>query len=209
MDILEYFNTKYQKQHQEYKEILEYITIQCSQYNDEKLTKVITNCFRLIVDFEESDGSLSNSVALYVLLKYFGYNPELCYGLCITSKGYEVYHAWIELDSKVLDLSVYGLSRWCPYDIEEPTNPVVFEKYEDTKMKYGKWVFDEDWEECEISKTVKKGSFLKYFNDAPHVSLPKGEGMWLLLFVLLDEEYSEKKKKEFENIVKKTNFPYL
>ncbi|CUQ07512.1 Uncharacterised protein [Anaerostipes hadrus] len=83
----------------------DYIQNQLKKF-DPRFTKCVVRCFDLIKQFQESDGCLSNSVALYICAKEYGYDPILCYGLC-EFDGKEFYHAWLEINDIVIDVSIY------------------------------------------------------------------------------------------------------
>ena len=181
--------------------------IACSAvYEDSRLTDALIRTFNKICDNREPDGCFSNSVALHVVLRSLGYNPTLCYGLCTSPKGQEFYHAWIELDGVVLDLSIYGNSHYSPFWNEDPLNPVIFESYDDTPVRYGNQVFDADWENCMISNAVKLGSIENYIAHAPYVKHPSGNGLWKLIFNILDEVYTQEKHSLLQQYVSNAKF---
>ena len=183
-----------------------YIADRSAEYNDSRLTAALVKAFDIIYNNQEPDGCMSNSVALHIILRSFGYDPKLCYGLCITPAGNEMYHAWLELDGKVLDLAIYGNSHFSRFWHEDPVGPVVFEKYTDTAVKYGDHIFDDDWDECMISKIVGMGSVSGYVSRAPHVNHPSGNGMWKVIFSILDETYTDARRQELERFVSKEAF---
>ena len=178
-----------------------YIVKQAECYHDTRLTNAITRAFDNIFNNEEPDGCLSKSIALHVILRYYGYDPKICYGLCVTPAGHEFYHAWLELDSTVLDLAIYGNSHFSSYWLEAPIGPVVFEDYNSTLVKYGDHKFDDDWESCMIAQVVRMGSVANYIANAPRVHHPSGNGMWKVIFSILDETYSTAKRNALEQFV--------
>ncbi len=164
--------------------------------NDPRLTQALVRAFDLICNNEEPDGCLSTSVALHVILRSFGYDPKLCYGLCAGPEGQHFYHAWIWLDGKVLDLAIYGNSHFSPFWHEAPLFPVVFEEYCNTAVRYGDHVFDSDWENCQIAQFVRLGSIGAYIAKAPRVKHPSGNGLWRVIFNILKEPYSRTRQEE-------------
>ena len=168
-----------------------YIANQCDVYNDIRLKDALIEAFELMYQNREPDGCLSNSIALYVILRSYGYSPVLAFGLCISPEGNEFYHAWLELDNRILDISIYGNSHFSGYWLDaNPTGPFVFENKNNIPVKYGNRVFDEDWPNCLISQAVSNMSIFDYIEGCPN------DGMWRLIFRIIDEEYSLTRVKE-------------
>ena len=178
-----------------------YITEQAAQCGDERISNALIRTFDMMYSNQDHNGCFSTSVALHVILRSFGYDPKLCYGLCVSPSGKGMYHAWLELDGKVLDLAIYGNSHFSPYWIDEPLGPVVFEDYNDTMMHYGNHEFDEDWNGSMISKAVEMGSIAKYITNAPPVNHPSGNGIWKMIFTILDETYTEDRQIDLQQFV--------
>ena len=178
-----------------------YITEQAAQCGDERISNALIRAFDMMYSNQDHNGCFSTSVALHVIRRSFGYDPKLCYGLCVSPSGKGMYHAWLELDGKVLDLAIYGNSHFSPYWIDEPLGPVVFEDYNDTMMHYGNHEFDEDWNGSMISKAVEMGSIAKYITNAPHVNHPSGNGIWKMIFTILDETYTEDRQIDLQQFV--------
>jgi hypothetical protein len=88
-----------------------YIVERASEYGDAKLTCVLVKIFDMICDNQEDDGCLSDSVALLVVIRSLGYDVKLCYGLCTSPGGLDFYHAWLEMDGRILDMAIYGNVR--------------------------------------------------------------------------------------------------
>ena len=57
--------------------------------------------------------------------------------------------------------------------------------------------FDDDWKECLIYQAVQMGSVEDYINNAPN------NGMWKLIFKILDETYSPDRYLELQQYVSK------
>lgn len=155
---------------------IHYIQNQVKNYNaDDKLSDLLIRGFNLIYNNEESDGCASNSVALYVCLKNMGFNPQIYYGLCGIKNEFEFYHMWIELDEKIIDLAIYGNAKFnffsdkLAHIIE---TPIVLETYDEAKICYDKFLFDDDWKHAAISNIEKK-SLKEYINNAPNNSMKK------------------------------------
>lgn len=182
-------------------ELKKTIRANAAAYGSRELTDILIRCFNRICTIEEPNGCLSNSIALLVALRHLGFMPQLCYGLCVTPGGYELYHAWIELDGKVLDLAIFGNSHFSPLWLDEGLAPVVFEDYEKTAVKYGKFVFDEDWQSSSIYSALNYGTLANYINKAPN------DGMWRLIFSLLDMVQTKERKAMLEAYVDGEGFP--
>ncbi len=172
---------------------IKYIVKQTALYNDKRLTDVLVNAFNLMYYNREPDGCLSTSTALHVILQSFGYAPKLCYGLCLCPNGHEIYHAWLELDEKIIDTSIYGNSRFSPLWMGYPLSAVILEPYSSTELQYRDHTFDKDWKNSLISMIVKMGSIKNYIINAPSVP-PTGNGMWNLIFAFLNEKYSKERQ---------------
>ena len=178
-----------------------YIAKQCDNYNDIRLKDAVLNAFELMYQNQEPDGCLSTSIALYVILRSYGYSPQLCYGLCSTPEGNEMYHAWLEVDCKILDLAIYGNSHFSHYWLDgEPVGPFVFEEYADVPMQYGNRVFDDDWENSLIFQAFKMGSMEDYIDGCP------GNGMWNLIFRIMGEVPSADRIEELRAYVNKGGY---
>lgn len=177
-----------------------YIAKQTEGYN-RKLTDVLTNAFDMMCKVGDHNGCLSTSVALHVILRSLGYDPKLCYGLCVTPEGQEIYHAWLELDGKVIDLAIYGNSHWSPFWHGRQLNAVVLEDYANTELRYNDHKFDKDWDGCMISMIVNIGSIREYIKAAPRVPHPSNNGMWSVIFAFLGETYSRSRHEELDRYI--------
>lgn len=155
---------------------IHYTQNQAKKYNvDDKLAGLLIRGFNLIYNSQEPDGCASNTVALYVCLKNMGYNPQIYYGLCTTESGFEFYHMWLELDDKIIDFAIYGNAKFSVLSGELAhiiTTPVVLETYDESKVHYGKFVFDDDWKDAGIS-AVENMTLKEYINSAPNNGMKK------------------------------------
>ena len=157
---------------------IHYIQNQLKGFNP-KFIDCVTRCFNLIEQHQEPDGCLSNSIALYICAKEYGYNPVLCYGLCELD-GIEFYHSWIEIDGIVIDLSIYGNVNYSPFAMWENNLEVPYiGTYQDSAVQYGKFKFDDDWSYSLIAQ-VEGWSFEKYMNGLPQ------NAMWKVVCKILD-----------------------
>lgn len=113
-------------------EALHYIQNQCDKHElPLKIKSCLQNAFNLLYDKKSGDDCLSTTAALYICFKMLGVQSRICYGLCKTDMGGEFYHAWLELDDKIIDLAIYGNLRFSPYAPEcSNSNPVVMEPYD-------------------------------------------------------------------------------
>lgn len=179
---------------------ISYIKSQLSSYNDEKLTNAVLNAFNMMFKYMEPDGCLSTSVELYVILKYLGYTPKLCYGLVFlpNSEGekHEIYHAWLELNNKVIDTAIYGNAKYSPYSFFDIEMPICNESYEDIRdiADYHPFEFDEDWNGALISKF--QGRKISEYCDAS----PNGF-LWDIICMLSDLPRTNENKKHFREVV--------
>lgn len=163
-------------------DVLHYIRKQVSQYsNDNNLYNILARCFQNVESNREPDGCLSNSVALYIGLKEYGYEPQLCYGLCYINDS-PFYHAWIELNNLVIDISIYGNINYNPYSPsrQEVAYPIILEAYNTCYAEYKKFCFDSDWKYAKISR-LENESLTGYINKAPN------QGMYKLIAKIMGE----------------------
>lgn len=155
---------------------IHYIQNQVKKYNfDDKLSDLLIRGFNLIYNNQEADGCASNTTALYVCLTNMGYNPQICYGLCIAGNGFCFYHMWLELDEKIIDLAIYGNARF-NFLSDELADiikiPIVLEAYDEANIRYRKFVFDDDWKYAGIS-AIENMSLKEYINNAPNNGMKK------------------------------------
>lgn len=151
---------------------------------DDRFVDATIRAFSMIVRDREPDGCLSTTAALCVVAKKFGYEAEICYGLC-KFKEQAFYHAWLEINGTIIDLAIYGnvnynpLSLW-PNKIDKP----YIGPYENSIVGYGKYKIDEDWPLCPMSIIVDRP--LTWYMDG----LPD-QTMWELVCLYLDVEPTE------------------
>ena len=74
---------------------------------------VVERAFNKMNEIKDHNGCLTTSVALCTALEYLGYSPKLCIGK-FWSSDYDFYHAWTELDGKVIDIAIYGNTSFLP-----------------------------------------------------------------------------------------------
>jgi hypothetical protein len=164
-------------------EAIRYIRQQLQGF-DPKFAECAVRAFKLICKYKESDGCLSNTVALYICAKEMGYDPQICYGLCVCN-GCEFYHAWLELDGVVIDLSIFGLLNWNPFNFTNRVYlPYIGSDHEfninGNRIVLQKYVFDQDWKYAQIS-VIEKGTLDRYMDHGPY------NGMWVLTATILGE----------------------
>lgn len=141
--------------------------------------KVVVRAFNKMNDVKEPDGCLSISVSLCIALEYLGYSPELCIGK-FWVKGHDYYHAWTELDKRVIDVAIYGNTSFSPYWRDGIVAPQINRYYLETDIKYDPFVFDEDFKDALISKMMGK-TFYYYCDNAP-----KRNAIWNMIMYYLD-----------------------
>lgn len=144
----------------------------------------VVRAFKLICKYKESDGSLSNTVALYICAKEHGYKPQICYGLCVCN-GSEFYHAWLEVDGVIIDLSIFGLLNWNPFNFTNRVYlPYIGVDHEfdlnGNQIILQKYVFDKNWRYSQISD-IEKGTLERHMDGGPY------NGMWVLTATILGE----------------------
>ena len=145
--------------------------------------KVVVRAFNRMYDAQEPNGCLLISVSLCIALEHLEYAPKLCIGKFWT-EGHDFYHAWTELDGKVVDVAIYGNSHFFPLWSYEGINPQVNKGYADTDVKYEPFVFDEDFKDALIAEMMGK-SFYSYCDNAP-----KRNMVWNLIMYYLDSSSS-------------------
>lgn len=161
--------------------VIHYIQNQLKGFNP-KFVDCVVRCFNTVDQIHEPDGCLSNSVALFICAKEYGYNPVLCYGLCELA-GNKFYHVWLEINGIIIDISIYGNVNFNPYFIWNITlDKPYIGSYEDSIVRYGKFEFDEDWSDSMISK-AEGWSFEKYMNRCPY------DAMWKRVCKFLDKSF--------------------
>lgn len=139
----------------------------------------VIRCFNLIEKTKEPDGCLSNTTALYICAKSYGYSPTICYGLCRID-GHDFYHAWLEINNLVIDLSIYGNVNYSPYLVlgYKIDTPFIGD-YNNTSISYGRFKFDQDWSKSAIGQMDGK-TLIQYMDGSPQY------GMWKLVCKLMD-----------------------
>ena len=150
----------------------------------EDAKNVVVRAFNKMNETKEPDGCLSTSVTICIAMEYLGYSPNLCIGKFVLN-GHDFYHAWTELDGKVIDVAIFGNSSFSPYWRDEVIIPQVNRKYLETDVKYEPFVFDEDFKDAQISKMMGQ-SFYFYCDNAP-----KRNAIWNLILYYLDTTTSD------------------
>jgi hypothetical protein len=182
-DILEYIKKFDEKYKMKNYTVIHYIQNQLKGFN-RKFIDCVIRCFNLIEKYQEPNGCLSDSVALFICAKEYGYMPKLCYGLCSVD-GIEFYHAWLEIDTTIIDLAIYGNINYRVSPLiqkQKLDTPYIgtYENSNERNIHYGRFQFDEDWSLALIAQ--KEGlSFIDYMNGLPN------NAMWKLVCILLDK----------------------
>ncbi len=121
-----------------------YVRNECSVFLNDKATSGIEKCFDFLYQNEEPQGCLYSSIINFAILSYNGYSPKLCYGLC-KNDGNEFYHAWIELNGKILDIAIYGNTNFNPWNLGAKLDfPIIFKDFNE-HIVYNNQKFDSDW----------------------------------------------------------------
>lgn len=159
-------------------EMIKYIRQQMQNYDD-RFTNAVIKLFNKMVDTKEPNGCLSNSAMLLACARYCGYNAKLCYGLCDNGK-HEIYHAWLEIEDRIFDIGIYGNSHFSPLYLDEPLErPVINCRYNDAPINYGRFVFDKDWKDADLSRAENLTMEQYFDNSERHI-------LWQLVCSLLD-----------------------
>lgn len=162
-----------------------------------KFIDCVVRYFNLIEQNQEPDGCLSDSIALFVCAKEYGYEPILCYGLCKID-GREFYHAWLEIDGTIIDIAIYGNVNygWFPILGCEIDTPYIGSyQNSDSIVQYGKFEFDSDWSKAAISQ-MEGWSFEQYMNGLPQ------NAMWKLVCKFLDKTPTNNLIEHLKTLVK-------
>lgn len=160
-----------------------------------KFVECVIRQFNVIDANKEPDGCLSNSIVLYICAKEYGYEPRLCYGLCVYDKK-EFYHAWLEINNIIIDLSIYGNVNFSPYSMWDKKLDVPYiGSYENSEVHYGRFEFDKDWPNALISK-AEDITFIEYMDGLPQ------NAMWKLLCKILDKTISKDLVNHFRSLIK-------
>ena len=140
-------------------------------------------------------------VELYVALKYLGYEPKLCYGLVFLPNAegekHEIYHAWLELDGRVIDIAIYGNAKFSPYSFFDVETPICYEEYENisTIADYHPFEFDDDWKDAMLNKAV--GKKITDYCDGSYRAV-----IWDFICDFLSIPHTEDNKLKLRSIVK-------
>ena len=130
-----------------------------------KATDAVVRAFILMNDNKDCNGCLTISISLCIALEYLGYSPKLCIGKFWVGR-HDFYHAWIELDKKVIDIAIYGNSSFSPYWIDDVIMPQINKAYNETDVKYEPFTFDGEFQNAAISQAIG-WSFYFYCENAP------------------------------------------
>lgn len=177
---------------------IHYIQEQLKDF-DKSFVNCVIRCFNLIEENKEPNGCLSNTTALYICAKSCGYNPIICYGLC-NLDGRDFYHAWLEINGIIIDLSIYGnvnyshYSMW-NYKIDTP----YIGKYDNSKILYGKFKFDQDWSKSSIGQIAGK-TLIQYMNGSPRY------GMWKLVCKFMDKTLTKDLLQQLQKYAENVQF---
>lgn len=177
---------------------IHYIQEQLKDF-DKSFVNCVIRCFNLIEKNKEPNGCLSNTAALYICAKSFGYNPIICYGLC-NLDGRDFYHAWLEINGIIIDLSIYGNINYSPYSMwnYKIDTPFIGE-YSDSKISYGRFKFDQDWSKSLIGQIVGK-TLIQYMNGAPQYR------MWKLVCKFMDKTLTKDLLQQLQRYAENVQF---
>lgn len=140
---------------------------------------VVVRAFNKMDGTKEPDGCLSISVSLCIALEQLGYSPLLCVGKFWVN-GHDFYHAWVQLNGRVIDIAIYGNTAFSPYWRDGIVKPQVNKEYAETDVKYEPFAFDDDFKDAMIAQMMGR-SFYYYCDHAP-----KRNAIWNLIMYYLD-----------------------
>lgn len=177
---------------------IHYIQEQLKDF-DKSFVNCVIRCFNLIEENKEPDGCLSNTTALYICAKSCGYNPIICYGLC-NLDGRDFYHAWLEINGIIIDLSIYGNVNYSHYSMwnYKIDTPYIGE-YDNSKILYGKFKFDQDWSKSSIGQIAGK-TLIQYMNGSPRY------GMWKLVCKFMDKTLTKDLLQQLQKYAENVQF---
>lgn len=140
----------------------------------------LVRSFNKMYEGQEPDGCISNSAVNCLALAYLGLSPTLRLGQ-VEIDGRPFYHAWTELDRKVIDLSIYGNTHFPPFgDILPSVVPQVNRSYGNTDISYFPDKFDDDFDSWDghITLGMKMADYLDH--------APKRNALWNMALYCLD-----------------------
>lgn len=145
----------------------------------ENAQDVVVRAFNKMNDMGDSSGCLCISVSLCIALEHLGYDPTLCVGKVRVGE-HDMYHAWTELDGKVIDVAIFGNSSFSPLWLDEVVKPQVYRDYGETDVRYEPFAFDEDFKYAMISAAMGRSFF--FYCD----SVPTPNAIWNLIMYYLN-----------------------
>lgn len=165
-----------------------------SEYDNRKLTSVVTKAFNRMYDIQEPDGCLSTSTQIVTCLQYLGYDAKLIVGQMYDETNHGFYHTWVELNDKIIDISGYGNTNWSQFYPGKPwLYPTINESYDESPVSYHRFEFDKDWPNSQMSM-ADGWSISKYFDGSTRKCL------WQFTCDLLDISLITKNKQRLKNI---------
>lgn len=163
---------------------------------DDRLRSILTSSFDIMCKNRDGNGCLSLSVALHIIMQSLGYKSKLCYGLCSMpgdTPNTEFYHAWLEINSLVLDIAIYGNTHFSPLWAGGSIDPIVF-KQNGLIIQYRDGFIDSDWKESFIGALTEIGSIKAYIASNP-------TGMWHLIFSILGTTDTTEKRQSLAQYI--------
>lgn len=141
---------------------------------------VLVRSFNKAYEAQEPDGCISNSAVNCVCLAYLGFNPVLRLGQIEVDER-PFYHAWTELDGKIIDLAVYGNTHFPPFgDLLPSVMPQVNKEYGHADVSYYPDKFDDDFSSWGGHITLGM-NMADYMDNAP-----KRNALWNMALYCLD-----------------------
>lgn len=158
---------------------------------------VLVRNFNKMYEAQEPDGCLSMSSVNCLTLAYLGYYSMVRMGQ-VEINGRPFYHAWAELDGKVIDNSIYGNTHFSPFaDILPPVMPQINKAYGETDIQYFPDKFDKDFKEWPAH--IIYGVNLAVYLD----KAPRRNALWNLALYCLDKAPTADNMKSLRTIAEK------
>lgn len=154
------------------------------QIQRDEPNKLINNILKRLYTKMESNqtysAALSSSVELFLALKYIGKNPTLILGTCGIN-AFSFPHAWVELNEKIYDLSIYFDTKNNPVlkDKCNVVNPQINRTYQNADVDYFAFQFVDTWELSDLKRVVG-ANFKEYCDNNPN------NNMWSDICYILD-----------------------
>lgn len=164
-----------------------YTQIKLKEFNfEDNFINATTHLFEQMCILSEYAGCFRLSVELYIIAKYYGYEPKLKYGICInTVSECKFDHVWLEINGITIDLAIYGNINFRPFKSskDQPQYTPIIEKTEllqvknspDTMTKrfyYKECNIDRHWDDKSMIDAINTKTIRQYLDDGiKHINM--------------------------------------